>query len=33
MNQALVEREGRRFTMPDGAPNLPLMLGVVATRS
>ncbi|MFS8070288.1 MAG: class I SAM-dependent methyltransferase, partial [Byssovorax sp.] len=32
VNQALVPREGRRFTTPDGAPNLPLMLGVVATR-
>jgi len=28
----LVEGEGRRFTTPDGVPNLPLMLGVVATR-
>ncbi len=32
VNKALVEREGRRFTMPDGVPNLPLMLGVVANR-
>jgi SAM-dependent methyltransferase len=32
VNRALVEREGRRFTMPDGMPSLPLMLGVVATR-
>jgi len=28
----LVPVEGRRFTTPDGVPNLPLMLGVVATR-
>ena len=26
------EREGRRFTTPDGTPDLPLMFGVVATR-
>lgn len=32
VNPALVEREGRRFTTPDGTPNIPLMLGVVATR-
>lgn len=32
VNGALVEREGRRFTTPDGVPDLPLMLGVVATR-
>ncbi len=32
LNRALVEREGRRFTTPDGVPNLPLMLGVVARR-
>ena len=32
VNQALVEREGRRFTTPDGIPSLPLMRGVVATR-
>ena len=32
VNPALVERDGRRFTMPDGAPSLPLMLGVVAVR-
>lgn len=32
INAALVEREGRRFTPPDGAPDLPLMFGVVATR-
>lgn len=32
LNPALVEREGRRFTTPDGVPDLPLMLGVVATR-
>lgn len=29
--QTLVEQEGRRFTTPDDVPNLPLMLGVVAT--
>jgi hypothetical protein len=29
---SLVEREGRRFTTPDGTPNLPLMFGAVATR-
>ena len=33
VNPALVEREGRRFTMPDGVPSLPLMLGVVARRA
>lgn len=33
VNRCLVEREGRRFTMPDGVPNLPLMLGVVAVRN
>jgi ubiquinone/menaquinone biosynthesis C-methylase UbiE len=32
VNPALALREGRRFTTPDGAPSLPLMLGVVATR-
>jgi SAM-dependent methyltransferase len=32
VNRALVEREGRRFTTPDGVPNLPWMLGVVAKR-
>jgi SAM-dependent methyltransferase len=32
INPMLVEREGRRFTTPDGVPDLPLMLGVVATR-
>lgn len=30
--RSLVEREGRRFTMPDGVPNIPLMLAMVATR-
>jgi SAM-dependent methyltransferase len=32
VNPSLIEREGRRFTMPDGAPSLPLMLAVVASR-
>lgn len=32
VNPALVARDGRRFSMPDGAPSLPLMLGVVAVR-
>jgi len=32
VHPALVEREGRRFTAPDGLPDLPLMFGVVATR-
>ena len=32
VNASLVEREGRRFTTPDGTPNLPLMFGAVATR-
>jgi SAM-dependent methyltransferase len=32
VNRALVEGEGRRFTTPDGVPNLPLMLGVAAKR-
>jgi SAM-dependent methyltransferase len=30
--RSLVEGEGRRFTTPEGVPDLPLMLGVVATR-
>jgi SAM-dependent methyltransferase len=30
--RSLVEREGRRFTTPDGVPSLPLMLGVVAKK-
>ena len=33
VNRSLVESEGRRFTMPDGALTLPLMLGVVAVRN
>ncbi len=32
VNPSLIEREGRRFTTPDGTPDLPLMFGVVATR-
>ncbi|MEP7119979.1 MAG: class I SAM-dependent methyltransferase [Byssovorax sp.] len=31
LNPALVEGEGRRFRTPEGVPDLPLMLGVVAT--
>lgn len=32
VNPSLVEREGRRFTTPDGTPNIPLMFAAVATR-
>jgi len=28
----MVEREGRRMSLPEGAPNIPLMFGVVAAK-